>query len=225
MKLVTKKELLTYPEGTYYTQFRNKKSFTIGNIKKVGKYNNVQILQFSQLLKQLLFERLIHFKAYCVNCPEEANYCIWTDKEKRYLECIEFMLPIWIKRKTRILTEKFLVEETAKDPDVTILDFCGRLPIETRVKECIKNEFSSKFINSFIVIDYTHIENLNFPQQKIIKNIEKWQILTTPIGAVFKENDLKQIAKFYISLSDRCLIKHINRVKYRTNIFTRKRSV
>lgn len=44
MKLVTKQELLNCSEGTYYTQFRDKKSFTTGNIKKVGKYNNIQIL-------------------------------------------------------------------------------------------------------------------------------------------------------------------------------------
>ena len=44
MKLVTKQELLNYPEGTYYTQFSDKKILATGNIKKVGKYNNIQIL-------------------------------------------------------------------------------------------------------------------------------------------------------------------------------------
>ena len=35
MKLVTKQELLNYPDGTYYTQFRDKKILATGNIKKL----------------------------------------------------------------------------------------------------------------------------------------------------------------------------------------------
>lgn len=228
MKLVTKQELLNYPEGTYYTQFRNKKILATGNIKKVGKYNNIQILQFSHFLKQPLFTRLIEFKNSLVNCPEQANYCVWTDKEKRYLERVEFVLPVWVNRRTRILTEKLLAEEAAKDPNVVILDFLGRLPIEARVERHIKSEFLYKFIDSFIVIDYTYIENLqkiNRSQKRIITNIKEWPIPTTPIGALFEENSLRQIVKFCISLNDRHLVKRINKVRYRTNIFTRRRNV
>ena len=85
-----------------------------------------------------------------------------------------------------------------------------------------------KFIDSFIVIDYTYIENLqkiNRSQKRIITNIKEWPIPTTPIGALFEENSLRQIVKFCISLNDRHLVKRINKVKYRTNIFTRRRNV
>ena len=103
-----------------------------------------------------MFTRLIEFKNSLANCPEQANYCVWTDKEKRYLERVEFMLPVWVNRRTRILTEKLLAEEAAKDPNIIILDFLRRLPIEARVEQHIKSEFLYKFIDSFIVIDYTY---------------------------------------------------------------------
>lgn len=83
-----------------------------------------------------------------------------------------------------------------------------------------------KFLN--IVIDYTYIENLqkiNRSQKRIITNIKEWPIPTTPIGALFEENSLRQIVKFCISLNDRHLVKRINKVRYRTNIFTRRRNV
>lgn len=35
MKLVTKQELLNYPEGTYYTQFRDKKFLLLEILKKL----------------------------------------------------------------------------------------------------------------------------------------------------------------------------------------------
>lgn len=174
MKLVTKKELLNCPEGVCYTQFKDTKIFSIGNIKKVGKYNNILVLQFSQLLKESLFSRLSEFKNSLMDCSEQANYCIWTDKEKRYLERVEFMLPVWISRRTRILTEKFLAKEANRDPDVIVLDICGRPSIEQQVESAIKNEFFFKFIKPFIAIDYTYIEKIHSSQRRelclILKN-------------------------------------------------------
>lgn len=60
-----------------------------------------------------------------------------------------------------------------------------------------------------------------------MKLVTKQELLncSDPVGALFEENTLKQITKFYMSLNDRCLIKRINRIKYRINIFTRERNV
>lgn len=225
MKLVTKKELLNCPEGVCYTQFKDTKIFSIGNIKKVGKYNNILVLQFSQLLKESLFSRLSEFKNSLMDCSEQANYCIWTDKEKRYLERVEFMLPVWIKRRTRILTEKFLAKEANRDPDVIVLDICGRPSIEQQVESAIKNEFFFKFIKPFIAIDYTYIEKIHSSQRRVMFDIKKWPIVTTPTGMHLTKTAMKQIAEFCTSLNRRSLIKFINKVKYRTNIFHRKRNV
>lgn len=225
MKLVTKKELLNCSEGTYYTQFKDTKILSIGNIKKVGKYNNILVLQFSQLLKESLFSRLSEFKNSLMDCSEQANYCIWTDKEKRYLERVEFMLPVWIKRRIRILTEKFLAKEANRDPDVIVLDICGRPSIEQQVESAIKNEFFFKFIKPFIAIDYTYIEKIHSSQRRVMLDIKKWPIVTTPTGMHLTKTAMKQIAEFCTSLNRRSLIKFINKVKYRTNIFHRKRNV
>lgn len=225
MKLVTKKELLNCPEGVCYTQFKDTKIFSIGNIKKVGKYNNILVLQFSQLLKESLFSRLSEFKNSLMDCSEQANYCIWTDKEKRYLERVEFMLPVWIKRRTRILTKKFLAKEANRDPDVIVLDICGRPSIEQQVESAIKNEFFFKFIKPFIAIDYTYIEKIHSSQRRVMFDIKKWPIVTTPTGMHLTKTAMKQIAEFCTSLNRRSLIKFINKVKYRTNIFHRKRNV
>ncbi len=224
MKLVTKKELLNCPEGTYYTQFKDTKYLSIGNIKKVGKYNNILVLQFSKFLKEALFSRLIEFKNSLINCSEQTNYCIWTDKEKRYLERVEFMLPVWINRRTRILTKKFLAKEANRDPDVIVLDICGRPSIEQQVESAIKNEFFFKFIKPFIAIDYTYIEKIH-SSQRVICDVKKWPIITTPIGMHLTETVMKQISELHINLNRHSLIKFINGIKHRPNIFNRKRSV